>query len=192
MVAYVTESAAGRWFWYTLDPADLAVNPDEDIEGGLTILWRGGTETDRLKTFFEFAASEVCRFQQPHYRASFMTREGPHSIGFSRGDPLLLPHESFVKFDCFQVRPERNDDGMMPVFTVFANRDREAKSLEDLQESVGVSLKSTDLPTLQKSIAEVVAASFSPFFPGHRGYDYAAVMGILDTIRMEVPLLLSR
>jgi hypothetical protein len=192
MVAYVTQTAAGPWFWYKLDPADLAVNLDPEIEGGLTILWRGGTGLDRLKGFFEMAAGEVCRSEGRHYRASFMTKEGPQSLNFYAGQNLPIPEDCFVKFECFAAEPTSSERTTPPVFTVFANRDRGATSLDDLQESVGVSLKSTDLPLLQKPIAELVTGTASPFFHEHKAYDFSMVLEKLGEIQSETRVLLSR
>jgi hypothetical protein len=192
MAAYVTQTAAGLWFWYRLDPADLAVNKDDNLEDGLTILWKGGTEVTHLKAFFERAASHVCSSRERYYLASFLTAEGPSSFPFSTGDIISIPHNSFVKFECFAPTKEFNRNSISLVLTVFANYDKHAENLETLQESIGVSLKSSDLPKLQEDIALAVAASSSPLFPKHDGYNPHRVIEKLGEIRSDLPAILSR
>jgi hypothetical protein len=204
MFGYETKDEDGsNWFWYRLDPAYLAVSPNKET-GHLTLHWKGCTDVNRLGAFYEGAAKRICTGNYRNH-VSFMTREGvrqfPPSEALTRIPSELISEAGFVQFECLSTEPSSNPDNREePLLIVYANLDRHATSLQDLQECIGVYLpydalfpwrlrgrkeQRTD-PQLAREIAQVVAATWSPFFPeGHR-YNADLVLKRLDEVAVDL------
>jgi hypothetical protein len=206
MFGYITKEEDGSdWLWYQLGPANLAVSADKGT-GHVTLHWKGGTDVNRLGAFFEYAARRVCTGNYRNH-VSFMTREGPREFddappgAFARIPNELIAMSGFVQFECLSTEPSSNpNDRRDPLIAVYANLDRHASSLQDLQESVGIYLpydalfpgqsggsgeQRTD-PELAHEIAQVVASSWSPVFPEGRKYDQGLVLRRLEEAAQDL------
>lgn len=172
MVEQITDAGDGKWLWYKMDPADLAIHVGRTPEEGVSVTWQGQTRLDDLISFFEWAVDHI---SSPHgyFRSWLMTREGVHPFPSPPWDiprHMMLAAE-YVRFERLLVPPRSDDDTGYPTLAVFANMDRLATSREDTQESVGVYLlQPGDLPSMSGRIAELVAVTSSRFFPSDQPY----------------------
>jgi hypothetical protein len=192
----VSKAADGSsWLWYGLEPADLGVHVTNGA--GITLLWKGGADINRLGSFFERAASQASFAGPRYYRTWFMTDSGPIPLDRPTGKVVPVPGEllstsGFVQFECLPTPPTSPEDVGEPIFSVFSNLDQSATSLSDLQESVGVYLKPDDLPVVSEDLAVVVASISSRFFRSEQRYEVGAVLETLQSVQKDTQSTLRR
>ena len=192
MPAYDRKEADGtRWFYYSMEPADLAVHPE--LSGRVTLAWKGGLEVDMLASFFETAARNLCG-EKCRYHLSFATVDGLKEFDLHPGEVRPIPawlvqDSSFLQFECLQSEDFRGPGQREPIVLVYAYLDKHASSIEDLQQSIGVDLPQRGLDPLQKDLAQIITSSSSQFF-GDRRYEEKQVVRNLKEVQGDLDRLL--
>jgi hypothetical protein len=176
MAAYVRRSEAdgSKWFYYQMEPSDLAVYAGHEFDKRVTLQWKGGLEVNRLASFFEQAASHVCGAWKYRSHVSFVTDDGLKEFDPNPGEIAPIPdwltsQSGFVQFECLPTeRASEGGAGHLPVVLVYANLDQEASSVDDLQQLIGIDLPRDALDSLEPEIARIIASTSSKFFPEGR------------------------
>jgi hypothetical protein len=167
MAALVTLAADGKWFWYRLGPAELAVHTSSDSDRGITLSWKGEMGPGYLRHFFESVATQVSKHRkngERAWRVWAVTEDGPQVIK-NVSDDRLISSSEFVQFESLLKAPSSDEELGAPIVAVFSNQDRRADKLEEAQESVGIYLRDpSDLAYLRDEIAVMVAKTTSRFF----------------------------
>jgi hypothetical protein len=197
MAGYETITTDGRWLWYPLEPADVAVDirnrPDvlavhirNQADAAMTMVWKGETDLSRLTNFFEKSAEHVCGPTR-YSRLRFVMQEGEPKL-FDRlawkiGDlPEQFKTAEFMRFECVWGTPPNREN---PVLVVFANLDSRGDTLAALQQSVGIHVRPRDYLSklVDEEITEVVTSS--RFFRPER-YKRETILGRLRDVRSDV------
>lgn len=188
MAAYDRKEADGsRWFYYRMDPSDLAVHADRD--GRVTLLWKGGLDVNNLAGFFERAAKSLCG-GNCRYHLSFATDDGLKEYDLRPGEVEPLPgwltgNSGFVQFECLQAEDFRAPGQREPIILVYAYLDSRASNIDDLQQSIGVDLPQRGLDELEREIARIITSSSSEFF-GERRYSEELVVRNLREVQGDL------
>lgn len=185
MADRMSQAGQSKWYWYQLDPADLAVEASAPEARGLSMVWKGGVDIDRLGQFFVNAVKAISPDSSSNYRAWIATPEGHKhfDVELERVAPVpanLIAHASFVRFE-WPPGPEKK-----PALTVWSNRDEEALSFGELQQCLGIQVMPHDLMRLEDGISSIVESLECRFFP-KGAYKREAVLACLRQLRSNLP-----
>jgi hypothetical protein len=185
MADRMSQAGQSIWYWYELDPADLAVEAGTPEAKGLSLVWKGRVDVTQLGQFFASAVNTISPVHSARCRASFVTPEGPKNSDVNLEDvasvlPKLIAEASYIRLE-WPLPPEGK-----PALTVWSNRDDKASSLDELQQCVGIRVMPDHLPALEDGISSLVASmSVRPF--RNSMYQREAVLARLRQLRDDLP-----
>jgi hypothetical protein len=185
MADRMSKSGQSTWYWYRLDPADLAVEARTPEATGVSMVWTGGVDIDQLGQFFVTAVKTIFPDTLSPCRVWFATPDGHKhfEMPVERVVPVppgLVTGASLVRFE-WPHSAERK-----PALTVWSNRDENASRLEDLQQCLGIHVMPDHLLRLEDGISSIVTSMECRFF--RRGaYSREAVLACLRQLRKELP-----
>jgi hypothetical protein len=197
MADRISQAGRSRWYWYQLEPADLAVEAHSPNVDGLSMVWKGGIDAGRLAKFVVAAANAVSPKKPTPCRALVVTETGMKQLeinldSISAGAMSFEPFmkATYIRFECWKgadvSSPKQAvSDGVRPDLAIWSNRDQSSSNLDDLQQCVGINVKPTDLRALEDEISSIAPSITSPYFKGGT-YRPDAVRGCLRQIRNEL------
>ena len=77
MADRVSQVGPSKWYWYWLDPADFAVQLGPSEDTGLSLIWKGGIEVNRLGECFKSCTRRIGLQTEGDLRVWMVIPDGP-------------------------------------------------------------------------------------------------------------------
>jgi hypothetical protein len=195
MADRISQAGPSTWYWYQLDPADFAVQAGASEDTGVSLIWKGGVEVNRLGECFKSCARKIGFQAESDYRVWMMMPDGSRHFDIVAEDipsipPELINQMSYIRFELWPVgtRPSIEEAGRKPVFAMWSNLDENAERLDELQQCVGIRVLPDHLFPIEEELSGVVNEISSRYFPPG-SYKREAVLERLQRVRSELPAL---